>query len=78
MSIDDAFQLHIASDRTCIQSSTQCFNEFFRITYLQIYESQQMYVTERKNAFTERWITFYSCIVDILIEFRISMISFDV
>ena len=58
MSIDDAFQLHITLDRTCIQSSTQCFNEFFRITYLLTYESQQMHVTERKNAFTERWIAF--------------------
>ena len=31
-----------------------------------------------KNAITERWITFFTCIADILIKFRISMISYDV
>ena len=37
-----------------------------------------MHVTERKNVFTERWITIYTCILYVLVEFRISMISYDV
>ena len=54
------------------------FQWLFRITYLQFYESQQMHVTERKNAFTERWITFYTCILYVPKDFRMSMISYDV